>query len=78
MYVLYNTCMQESTEVRRGISSPVPGVTGSLPCGSWEPNPGPPQEQPVLLTDEPSLWALNNKSLKKKMKNAHTSTKPPV
>jgi hypothetical protein len=24
-----------------------------LPCGCWEPNPGPLEEQPVLLTGEP-------------------------
>ena len=27
----------------------------SLPCGSWELNPGPVEEQPVLLTTGPSL-----------------------
>ena len=31
-----------------------PGVT-ELPCGSWELNPSPLQEQSVLLTTEPSL-----------------------
>jgi hypothetical protein len=33
------------------------GVTNSckLPCGCWELNPGPLEEQPVLLTTEPSL-----------------------
>ena len=33
------------------------GVTDSceLPCGCWEVNPGPLEEQPVLLTTEPSL-----------------------
>ncbi|CAO2613549.1 hypothetical protein LEMLEM_LOCUS16128 [Lemmus lemmus] len=33
------------------------GVTDSceLPCGCWELNPGPREEQSVLLTTEPSL-----------------------
>jgi hypothetical protein len=26
-----------------------------LPCGCWEVNPGPLEEQPMLLTDEPCL-----------------------
>jgi hypothetical protein len=29
-----------------------------LPCGCWELNPGPLQEQAVLLTAEPSLLSL--------------------
>lgn len=36
-----------------------PGTTGTdiceLPCGFWKLNQGPPEEQPVLLTSEPSL-----------------------
>jgi hypothetical protein len=28
------------------------------PCGCWESNPGPLEEQPVLLTAEPSLQLL--------------------
>ena len=28
---------------------------GELPCGCWELNPGPLQEQPVLVPAEPSL-----------------------
>lgn len=32
-----------------------------VPCGYWTPNPGPPQEQQVLLTGEPAL-ALRFKS----------------
>ena len=37
------------------------GVTddGEPPCGCWMPNLGPLEEQPVLLTSEPSLQALN-------------------
>ena len=40
-----------------GIRSPGIGVTdsGELPCGCWELSPGPLEEQPVLLTTEPSL-----------------------
>ena len=39
-----------------GARSPATGVTDSceLPCGYWELNPGPLEEQPVLLTTEPS------------------------
>lgn len=43
------------TEARRGYVTP--GVTDSsesLP-GCWEFNPGPVEEQPVLLTTEPDL-----------------------
>jgi hypothetical protein len=29
-----------------------------LPCGCWELNSGPEEEQPVLLTSEPSLQLL--------------------
>ena len=36
-----------------------------LPCGCWEPNPGLPQEQPVLLTIEPRPLLLKNKYFKK-------------
>jgi len=37
--------------------SPGTGVTDSceLTCGCWELKPGPLEEQPVLLTSEPSL-----------------------
>ena len=40
-----------------GIRSPGTGVTDSreLPCGCWELNLDPLEEQPVLLTTEPSL-----------------------
>jgi hypothetical protein len=36
------------------------GVTDGckLPCGCWELNPGPLEEQPVLVTTEPSLQLL--------------------
>ena len=40
-----------------GIRSPGTGFSDSyeLPCGCWELNPGPREEQSVLLTAEPSL-----------------------
>ena len=40
--------------------SPASGVTDGceLPCGCWESNPGPLEEQPVLLTTEPALQPL--------------------
>jgi hypothetical protein len=40
--------------------TPGPGVTDSceLLCGLWELNPGPLEEQPVVLTAEPSLQSL--------------------
>ena len=42
------------------VSDPGTGVTSTceLPCGCWELNPGPLEEQPVLLTAEPSLQPL--------------------
>ena len=33
------------------------------PCGCWELNPGPLEEQPVLLTDNPSLSRPSKKKL---------------
>ena len=43
-----------------GTRSSGAGVTDSceLPCGCWELNPDPLEEQPVLLTSEPSLIPL--------------------
>ena len=43
--------------VSEGARSPGTGVTdsGELPCGCWELNSGPLQEQPVLLTAEQFL-----------------------
>jgi hypothetical protein len=40
-----------------GVRSPETGVIDSceLPCGYWELNPGPLEEQVVLLTDKTSL-----------------------
>ena len=44
----------------KGVGSPGTRVTNSceLPCGCWELNPGPLQEQQVFLTTEPSLQPL--------------------
>ena len=41
----------------KGVQSHGTGATDSckLPCGCWDLNPGPLEEQPVLLTTEPSL-----------------------
>ena len=43
--------------VSKGDRFPETGDTNSceLPCGCWESNPGPLEEQPVFLTVEPSL-----------------------
>lgn len=43
-------------KARKCVGTPRPRVTDvyELPCGCWEPNPGPLQDQPVLLTAEPS------------------------
>lgn len=47
----------EPTKVKRGYQSPGTGIVDSceLPCQYWESNPGPLQEQPVLLTGAKSL-----------------------
>ena len=44
------------------VGFPGNGVTDSseLPCGCWELNPGPVEEQPGLLTPEPSLQSRTN------------------
>lgn len=43
-------------EARKGIICPGTGVTsGYVPCGSWESNPGPLDEQIVLLPTETSF-----------------------
>ena len=51
MFCLPDVCLCE------GVGSPGIGVTDSceLSCGCWELNLGPLEEQPVLLTIEPSL-----------------------
>ena len=52
-----HTCVQYLQRPEEGIRSLGTGVTGGceLPCGCWELNPGPLEEQPVLVTTEPSL-----------------------
>jgi hypothetical protein len=51
-----------SSETRRGHWNSGTGVTDSseLPCGYWELNSGPPEEQPVLLIPEPQARPLLN------------------
>ena len=51
---IYIQCLQRPEE---GTGSSGAGVTNGceLPCGCRELNPGPLEEQQVLLTDEPSL-----------------------
>ena len=43
-----------------GVRTPGTGSSDSceLPCGCWELNPGPQEEQSVLLTTDPSLQPL--------------------
>ena len=54
----------------KGSTSPGTAVTDKceLPCGCWELNPGPLEEQPLLLTSELSLPALRVRFLKSKTK----------
>ena len=49
-----------------GVRTPGTGVTDSceLSCGCWELNPGPLEEQLVLLTAERTLQALKNDILR--------------
>lgn len=56
--------------------SPKTGVTDSCkqPCGSWELNVGPLEEQPMLLTAEPSLKPLTLYFLKRNMYLMYMST----
>jgi hypothetical protein len=48
-----------------GIGSSETGVGGGCkpPCGCWEPNPGPLQEQQVFLTADPQPLCLFKKDL---------------
>ena len=54
---LCTMCMQYPQRPEEDIRSHGTEVKDNcqLPCGCWELNPGPLQEQPVLLTTEPSL-----------------------
>lgn len=53
---IHTWCCSQSPE--EGVKSPGPGVTfgGEPPCGCWDPNQSPLQEQPVVLIAEPYLW----------------------
>ena len=53
-------CASPNSYLCEGVRSPGTGVTDNceLPCGYWELNPGPLEEQAVLLTAEPSLQIL--------------------
>jgi hypothetical protein len=55
------TCMQRPQRPEEGSETPGTGVTGGCepPWGCWELNTGPLEEQPVLLTTEPSLQPWN-------------------
>jgi len=55
LFTVCTQCLQTPQEAIR------PGVTdcSELPCGYWDSNPGPPVEQPVLLTAEPWLQPLS-------------------
>jgi hypothetical protein len=57
LYYMHAWWLQRPEE---GVQSPETGVVGScnLPCGCWEPNPGPLKEQPVLLKDELSVQSF--------------------
>jgi hypothetical protein len=55
IYLIYE-CSASKTSAclkKRASDPPVDGC--EPPCGCWELNPGPLEEQPVLLTPEPSL-----------------------
>lgn len=45
-----------------GVGSPGTGIAGGyeVPCGCWEVNLSPLEQQPVLLTTEPSLHLQNH------------------
>ena len=51
---LCTVCVQHLQWPEEGAESPRIEVTGywELPCRNWESNPGPLEEQPVLLTTE--------------------------
>lgn len=52
MYAMFTMCIQYLWRPKEVIGCPGTGSTGSceLPCESWDPNPGPQEEQPVFLT----------------------------
>ena len=56
-YILYTMCVYCPLKPEEGVRTSGTGVMDGcrLPCGCWELNSGPLEEQPVLLTTEPSL-----------------------
>lgn len=55
------TCSPYLQKAEEGIESSGTGVTdGAPPCGAWEPNWGPKQEQPMFLNTESFLRASGN------------------
>lgn len=47
--------------LEEGVKHPGPGATDNCkaPCGCWELNPSPGEEQPVLTTPEPSFQPIS-------------------
>jgi hypothetical protein len=59
LYVVCNRCAWCLQRPKEGIRFVTRVTNGcELPCGCWELNPGLQEEEPVLLTTEPSLQAL--------------------
>lgn len=67
-------CPQRPEE--EGIRSPGLGVSDNLwPCGAWELNPSPLEEQTVPLNTEPSLQPVDNVSGSQPMGHDHFGSK---
>jgi hypothetical protein len=64
---LCTTCALSPWGPEEDMRPPGTGVTDGceLPCGCWKLNPGPLEEQPVLLTAKPSLQPQDLIYLKK-------------
>ena len=60
MFYLH-VCLCTTCVPKESIRYPGTGVRDGCgpPCGHWEANPGPLEEQPVPLTTEPSLQPLS-------------------
>ena len=58
---MHQVCSWSPQRSEEGTGVPRIGVTASceLPCGRWELNPSPLQEQPLLLPTEPSCSPLD-------------------
>lgn len=54
---MYTMCMPGALKGQGSVGASGTGITGGceVPWGCWEPNPGPLEEQRVLLATEPSL-----------------------